>query len=346
MPDLATRLFKLVMALVILTAVFLFLMRIGDIVRLLVIAALLAYVLDPIVGSLESHGMNRGMSTAIVIVLIMTLLSVFAVSLLPNIIDELKSVSAGISAAKAADIVKRIEISIEDNFSFLGIRDLNLMGKFQEYSRHAAGLVYGYFLDAMAILTNLLLIAFVMFFFLKDGREFIKQFVSLIPNRYFELALSLIHKTDKQLGGYIRGQFLDSAIIGGLTIIALWGLDIKYFLLLGVVLGISNLVPVLGPIVGSIPAIVMALVQTGSLESALYVTAAMLVVQIIDSFLVKPIVVARSVSLHPVIVILAVITGGKLFGIMGMILSVPALGIVKLIVEEATTNIRKYRYSH
>jgi putative permease len=346
MPELGARLLKLLLALIILTVAFLFLLRIGNIVRLVVIAALLAYVLDPIVGSLESQGINRGLSTMIVLVFIMALLSVFAVSLLPQIIDELKSVSSGISGGKAVDIVKQLEVSIEEKFYFLGISDLDLMGKFQEYSRQAAKLVYGYLLDAMAILTNLLLIAFVMFFFLKDGREFIKNFLSLIPNRYFELTLSLIHKTDKQLGSYIRGQFLDSAIIGGLTVIALWALDIKYFLLLGVVLGISNLVPVLGPIVGSIPAIIMALVQTGSLENALYVAAAMFAVQLLDNFMVKPVVVARSVSLHPVIVILAVITGGKLFGIMGMILSVPAIGIVKLIVMEAAANIRKYRYSY
>lgn len=346
MQDLATRLFKLFLTLLILGGAFLFLWRIGNIVRLVVIAALLAYVLDPIVGSLESHGVNRGLATAIVLVLIVASLSLFAVHVMPEIITELKAISSGVSAGKTADVVHGLESYIEKNLSFLGIRDLDIIGKFQQYSSQAARLVYGYLLDAVALFTNLLLIIFVMFFFLKDGREFIKGFVSLIPNRYFELALSLLHKTDRQLGSYIRGQFLDSAIIGGLTIIALWSLGVKYFILLGVILGISNMVPVLGPIVGSIPAIAMALVQTGSLHSALSVALAMFAVQLIDNFLVKPIVVARSVSLHPVIVILAVITGGKLFGIMGMILSVPAVGIVKLVVQEAADNIRKYRYSY
>lgn len=346
MQDLSTRLFKLFLTLLIVTAAFLLLWRIGNLVKLVVIAALLAYVLDPIVGTFESRGMHRGLSALIVLVLILAMLSLFAVHVMPEIIEELKAVSSGVSAGKAADLVHRIETSIEENLSFLGISDMDIIGKFQQYSKQAAKLVYGYLLDAMAIFTNMLLIIFVMFFFLKDGREFIRGFLSLIPNRYFELGISLIHKTDRQLGSYIRGQFLDSAIIGGLTAIALWYLDIKYFILLGVVLGISNMVPVLGPIVGSIPAIVMALVQTGNIQIAIYVTAAMFTIQLIDNFLVKPIVVARSVSLHPVIVILAVITGGKLFGIMGMILSVPAVGIVKLIFQEAADNIRKYRYSY
>jgi len=346
MHDLATRLFKFFLTILVLAAVLLLLWRIGNIVKLVVIAALLAYVLDPIVGTFESHGINRGLATTIVLALIVAILSFFAINVMPEIVKELKAVSTGISAGKAGDLIHRIESGIEKNLSFLGIRELDIIEKFQMYSRQAAGLVYGYLLDAVAILTNLLLIIFVMFFFLKDGRGFIKGFISLIPNRYFELALSLIHKTDKQLGSYIRGQFLDSAIIGGLTAIALWSLGIKYFLLLGVVLGISNMVPVIGPIVGSLPAIIMALVQTGNLHIAAYVTAAMFGVQMIDNFIVKPIVVARSVSLHPVIVILAVITGGQLFGIMGMILSVPAVGIVKLVVLEAADNIRKYRYSY
>jgi len=346
MPDLATRWFKLVMTLLIATATLWFLWKIGALVRLVVIAALLAYILDPLVGFIESHGLPRKLATGIVLLMIGGLLTMFIVLLLPHVTSELKAVSSGISAGKAADTVKKVERDIEKKLSSLGVKDLKLMEKFQELTRKAAGQAYGYLLDAMTILSNLLLITFVMFFFLKDGRGFIKQFVSLIPNQYFELTLSLMHKTDKQLGSYIRGQFLDSAIIGGLTVIALWAMDIKYFLLLGIVLGISNLVPVIGPIVGSVPAIIMALVQTGNPQTAIYVTAAMVIVQVIDNFLVKPIVVARSVSLHPVIVILAVITGGKFFGIMGMILSVPAIGIVKLIVEEATANIRKYRYSY
>lgn len=346
MHDSTARWFKTVLIVILAVASMWLLGRIGDLIKLVVIAALLAYVLDPIVGHLEAHGVGRTLATLVVFVIIGGLITLMVSLLLPHVNAELKAVRAGISAGKAADLIKNIEATMEAKLSFLGVKELDLVGDLQAFSKQAANEVYSYFLDVMGILWNLIIVPFIMFFFLKDGRGFIKNFVSLVPNRYFEMTLSLIHKTDRQLGGYIRGQFMDSVIIGGLTVLALWALDVKYFLILGVVLGISNLVPFIGPIVGSIPAIAVALIETGDPYKALSVFVAMAVIQIIDNGMVKPVVVARMVSLHPVVVILAVIIGGKFFGVMGMILSVPITGIVKLVVEQFTANIRKYRYSY
>ncbi|KKL10194.1 hypothetical protein LCGC14_2558280, partial [marine sediment metagenome] len=154
---------------------------------------------------------------------------------------------------------------------------------------------------------------------------------------------TLIHKTDRQLGGYIRGQLIDSAIIGTLSGFALWYLDVKYFIIIGIFTGIANLVPFLGPIVGAIPAVIVALIDTGGLSKPAAVVAAFTLVQIIDNAAVKPIVVAKMVSLHPIVVLLAVIIGGKFFGIMGMLVSIPVVGITKVIVQETVTNVRKYQ---
>ena len=346
MADPTARLLKMAFVLIIGAAAFWLLGQIGQIVKLVVIAALLAYMLDPVVGRFEAYGVGRTLATIVVFIIIGGLIYLLVSLALPHVTSELKAFRAGISAGKAASIIHDLEATLIERFSFLGLEDLDLVGKLQSYSRRAANEVYGFFLNAMTVLWNLIIIPFIMFFFLKDGRGFIKNFVSLVPNRYFEMALSLIHKTDRQLGGYIRGQFMDSAIIGGLTVIALWVLGVKYFLLLGVILGISNLVPFIGPIVGSIPAIVVALIETGDPYKAFIVFLAMVLVQIVDNGVVKPVVVARMVSLHPVVIIMAVIIGGKLFGIIGMIVSVPVTGIVKLVAEEAIANIRKYRYTY
>lgn len=346
MADNTARLFKAAMLLVVAAGAFWLLSRIGNLVKLVVIAALLAYMLDPIVGRLEANSISRTLSTSLVFVAIFGVITLFIFLLLPHITEEIRAIRAGITAGKAASMIHDFEALLVEKLGFLGVEDPDIVGKLQSYSRHAANEIYGFFINAAAVIGNLIIVPFIMFFFLKDGRGFIKGFSSLVPNRYFEMTLSLIHKTNKQLGGYIRGQFLDSAIIGGMAILVLWALDVKYFFLLGVVLGISNLVPFIGPIVGSIPAIAMALIETGSLTKALYVTLAMAIVQVIDNGMVKPVVVARMVSLHPVVVILAVIIGGKLFGVIGMILSVPVTGIVKLVAEEAASNIRKYRHTY
>lgn len=337
--------FKALLTILLLAGTFWVLGQVGAIVKMVVIAALLAYMLDPLVTYMESYGMGRTLSTLVVFTLIVGTIVTIIVLVAPQASGEIKAIKNGISAGKAADILHSLEDTLEDKLSFLGVGDLDLTGKLQRLSKDMGNKVYKYFLNAMGIISNLFIIPFIMFFFLKDGRRIIKAFITFVPNRYFEMTASLIHKTDRQLGGYIRGQFMDSAIIGGLTVIALWGLGIKYFLMLGIVLGISNLVPFIGPIIGSVPAILMALIQTGDVNKAIYVTLAMVVVQIIDNGMVKPVVVARMVSLHPLLVILAVIIGGKFFGVMGMILSVPVTGIIKLVAQEAAANIRLYRYT-
>jgi putative permease len=167
-----------------------------------------------------------------------------------------------------------------------------------------------------------------------------------VPNRYFEFALTLLHKTDQQLGGYLRGTFLDSLIIGVLSVIALLILKVKYAVLLGLFAGLANMVPFIGPIFGAIPAILVVMLDGGGMGRALSVVLAFLVVQFFDNSVVKPVVVARMVSLHPIVVLLAVIVGGKFFGVLGMFLSVPFTSIIKVIIEETVRNFRKYRFSN
>lgn len=322
-----------------------FLSLIGSLVQLVIIASLLAYVMDPMASMLEARGMSRLLATVIIFLLIISLIAGGVSILLPHIKGEITNFAAGVGSGKATAIVSNIENTIKQRFSFLDVGDLNLMQQSQAAMKQMGNQLLGYTKNIPAIVTGSLIIPFIMFFLLKDGREIIKQFISLMPNRYFELTLTLIHKTDKQLGGYIRGSLIDSVIIGFLFGLSLWILDVKYFLIIGVFTGIANLVPFIGPIVGAIPAVIIALIDTGGISKPVAVIAAATVVQLIDNGLVKPLVVAKMVSLHPIVVLLAVIIGGKLFGIMGMLISVPVVGIAKVIVQETVSSVRQYRIS-
>jgi putative permease len=345
MRELAVGWMKAAVGLVVVVATLWLLSHMAGLVKMVVIAAILAYMLDPIACFIESYGATRTIATVVIFMGILLMTTTAAMVLLPLVTDEIWTIRDGVSAGRAADIILRVEATLEAKLGFLGLADLNLAQKLQAYSKQAGNRLFGAFRDIVAIVANLLIIPFIMFFLLKDGRGFIKRLISLVPNRYFEFTLSLIHKTDAQLGGYIRGQFMDSAIVGFLTLLVLLALDVKYFVLLGVVMGLSNLVPFVGPIIGAIPPIAVALIETGDMQKPLYVALAMILVQIVDNGLVKPVVVAKMVSLHPVAVLLAVVIGGKFFGVMGMILSVPVVGITKLTVEEAVVNFRKYRFT-
>ncbi len=169
-----------------------------------------------------------------------------------------------------------------------------------------------------------------------------KALIGIVPNRHFEMILSLIYKTDQQLGSYLRGQFFDAVIIGLLSTIALWILDVPYFLLIGLFAGMANMIPYVGPLAGGIMAILVVVINGGSGQQILFVGIAFVIVQLLDNVLVQPLVVARSVNLHPLIIIFAVIIGGQFFGILGMLLAVPTAGMIKVLVTEFYTGTQKY----
>ena len=169
-----------------------------------------------------------------------------------------------------------------------------------------------------------------------------KAFIQFVPNRYFEMILNVIHKIDQQLGSYLRGQFTEAFVVGFLSVIALWLLNVQYFIIIGTFAGLANLIPYVGPVAGAIPAIIVTLVNGGSPVSILYIVIAFTIVQLIDNVFLQPLVLSKSVNLHPLIIVFAVLIGGQFFGILGMLLAVPAAGIIKVTSSELYQGIRKF----
>jgi predicted PurR-regulated permease PerM len=185
----------------------------------------------------------------------------------------------------------------------------------------------------VSALGHMIIIPFIVFFFLKESRELKKLIVQAMPNRWFEMALSLIHKISLQLGRFIRGQLLDSAIVGLMITIALLILDLRYAIFIGILAGLANMIPYLGPIVGGIPAVLVSVMDNGDFSGVPSIILAFALIKIIDDVIVQPLVVSKSVELHPVLVILAIVAGGNLGGVFGMIIAVPLTSIVKVTIS-------------
>lgn len=319
-----------------------FLSALSGIVKMLIIAALLAYVLDPIANFLESRSMSRTSATIAIFAFFVALGTIIYLLLFPLLWEEMASLKDGFHPEEAGDIVSRFENFLVANLSFLGVKELHLMEKLQNSMAHAGDWFISHFVDAATVITSLILIPFIVFFLIKDGREFQKAFVGIMPNRYFEFTLFLFHKLNTQIGNFLRGQFIDATIIGVLSIFAMWIIGIKYFFLIGVFAGLANLIPYFGPVTGCLLAVVVSILQTGEFQMAFYVIIAYAFIQLLDNVLIQPIVVARNVHMNPLTVLLAVLVGGKLFGIIGMLLSVPLAGFMKVVVSEGILNYRKY----
>ena len=260
-----------------------------------------------------------------------------------KLLNEIKNLKTGFSAEQTISLVTKLEKVIISNLSFLGIAELDLTGKLQETLSHTGEWIFSHVLDAASVITSFILIPFIVFFLLKDGREFKKSFVNIVPNRYFEFTLYLFYKLNAQVGNFLRGQFIDAAIVGLMATFALWLVGLKYYFLIGLFTGIANLIPYFGPLTGAVLATILSILQTGGLQMAAYVLLAFVIIKLLDDAIVQPVVVAKSVHMNPLTVLLVILIGGKWFGILGMLLSVPVAGFLKVVFHESIKNYRRYR---
>jgi putative permease len=343
MKEISEKLIKIIIFSIILAIFIAFLFAISNIVKLLIISALLAYVLDPLANFLESRGISRMSATVTIFGCIFALSGIAYILFSPVLSEEMKSLQTEISPENTSLMISRLENFLVSNLSSLGIKDLHLLSKLQSVTEKTVEWFLTHVLDAASVITSMILIPFIVFFLIKDGRQFKKSFVSILPNRYFEFSLYLFHKLNVQIGNYLRGQILDATIVGILAILALWLIGVKYFIIIGSVAGIANLIPYFGPIAGVIIATIVSILQTGSFHLALYVILVFIIIKLLDDSFIQPIVVSKIVHLHPLTVLLAVLIGGKLFGILGMLLSVPVTAFIKVVVQESIINYSRYK---
>lgn len=159
----------------------------------------------------------------------------------------------------------------------------------------------------------------------------VQSFVKVYPKNYQSRLTGFFQEVQTVLSRYIRGQLLMSCIIASLTFIGMWILGVPYPMVIGLLAAITEWIPIVGPIIGAIPAILLG--ATVDLSLAIKVLIFYIVIQQVDSHLIMPQVMGAIISIHPVVIVLALLMSGTLFGIAGMILSVPATAVLQIICK-------------
>ena len=311
----------------------------STIITVIIVSALIAYILDPIASYLEAKNIKRIHATAIIFIIFFLIIIALASLVIPALFNELKGLQSGAGLGSLSHYIDTVERFIQINF---GNIELDLKTKINTFLMTYTDQLLSMLINAVSIISAVVIIPFIVFFFLKDGRTMKKLFVSYIPNRYFEMVLNVLHKIDQQLGGYLRGQIIEASVVGLLSVTALWILNIKYFIIIGMFAGLANLIPYVGPVAGAIPAILITLVQGGDNMMIIKIIVAFSIVQFIDNFVVQPLVLSKTVNLHPLIIVFVVIIGGQFFGLLGMLLAVPVAGIIKVTSRELYIGIKKF----
>jgi predicted PurR-regulated permease PerM len=156
-------------------------------------------------------------------------------------------------------------------------------------------------------------------------------FIKIIPKRFKNQTTIILERINKVAGRYVRGQILVSIIVGILCTIVLLVLKVDFAILLGSIAGLLNMIPLLGPIIGAIPAALTALFI--SPPKALLVILLFIAVQQIDNYIISPNIMKYQVRVHPGIIIFSLMAGGALFGIWGLLIAVPTVAILQEILR-------------
>ena len=171
----------------------------------------------------------------------------------------------------------------------------------------------------------------IAFYLLVDLPHIRRVAESMVPENRKAEVLVVGRRLNHAIGGYFRGQLFVAAIVGTMASIGLAIVGLPFWLVVGMVAGIFNMIPMVGPWIGAVPGVVIAL-TTGDVTDALWVVVVMLVVQQIDNHFISPVVMQRAVKLHPAVVMLTLLAGGTLGGFFGLLLAVPTVAVLKVLL--------------
>lgn len=175
----------------------------------------------------------------------------------------------------------------------------------------------------------------IAFYLLVDLPHVSRVARSLVPVRARGDVIVVCRRLSSAIGGYFRGQLAVALVVGVMSSAAMFAIDLPFWLIVGMIAGLFNMVPLIGPWIGAVPGVVIAFTTGGGLSQAIWVGVMMAAVQQVDNHFISPIVMQRAVKLHPAVVMLALLAGGTLGGFFGLLLAVPATAVLKILVGHA-----------
>lgn len=306
----------------------------------------IAFILDPVVDHMEAKGLNRVLVIGLLFFIISVFILFVAFYFLPPLIGQVKKMIKDLPAY--VELMKsQLSVLVETlqkrfpQVDWIRLYENNI-NKASEQGLNSLRSGPKVFTNLMGIIASAVIVPFVIFFLLKDGTGIKKQMIGLIPNRYFEMALTLFYKVKQQIFKYLQGTLLDCSIIAVLYIIGYGIIQVKYFVFLGIFAGVCNLVPYIGPWLAGGAAVIFMFIDPHAVFPWWSAVIVVGIVQFIENNIIYPVVLGKSVNLHPLVIMFGLFVGGKVAGVVGMIVAVPAMAVLKVIAEELYKGLKQY----
>lgn len=337
-----SRYFLLIAALII-TIYFAYLLT--NIIIIVAIAVLLGFILAPFVRTLEGWGLSRTLSTLIIFAVFGFLIYLGFSFVIPKLfyqMDELLISLKDFSLNQELSLVEKKILAIFPLFK-QGELTAKVQTIISTSFNDAINNITQFLSGLISVIAVLVIVPFIAFFLLKDSSTIQKALIHIVPNKYFEASYWILKRISLQLGRFVRGWIFDATFVGMCIGFGFYFIGLPNALPLGVIAGLGHLIPYFGPVVGGIPAIVISIMQTGDLSQVPLIVLIVLLTYSLDNGFVQPYVFSKSVDMHPIIIILLIITGSELLGIIGMLLAVPFATVIKTTATEIYFAIKNYK---
>lgn len=309
--------------------------RIRGILTPFIIGVVIAYVLSPLVDSLERRGAPRVVGIAIVYLFALMLLALLSVYLFPVSIRQLEKMSVDLPVQ-----IRRVESLATDLYSRYHMVPLpsqvretldSAVARWEDMLAVGVSETINSIAGVFHQLPNLILGPVLAFYIARDKDSIRRKVMSWVPARRREEVTNLFGEMDAVVGGFVRGQLLVAMVMGVMISVGLWLTGIEFSFLIGFAAGILDLIPYFGPLLGAIPALALAVLK--SPLHVVYVVVVFAAANQIEAAILAPRIVSGYVGLHPLVVIFSLLVGAYTWGLIGMIVAVPLAGIIRVLLR-------------
>ncbi|MDQ0258002.1 putative PurR-regulated permease PerM [Evansella vedderi] len=304
------------------------------------VAGVLFYLFRPVVNLLHKNKVPKVLAILIIYIGFIGLLVGFFFLIGPPLQRQVMNLADNMpvlinEVRKFVEQLLEIEVVEEffqqsDNFSIERISEniTSVLGEAIDFISTNVATVVGAVTNALLMF---IMIPFMLFYILKDGHKMPNQVLRFFPEKQQIEGKRILGDMDRALGSYIQGQIFVSFCVGVLMYISYLIIGIEYSLVLALVAMLTNLIPFIGPWIGAVPAVIVALITSPMM--AIWVIVAIVVVQQIESNLISPQIMGKVLAVHPLTILILILVAGRFAGFIGFLIAVPTYAVLKVIVS-------------
>ncbi|MGX9708772.1 MULTISPECIES: AI-2E family transporter [Laceyella] len=305
------------------------------------VSGVLFYLFRPVVRFLEKRGIPRGLGILLIYVVVLGLLVLVGFLIGPLLKEQFNRLLANFP--QMIDSVQTQLINWSHHPWVASYIDWNQVATAaSNYLRSSISTIGTNIANFFSVITNIILVfvtvPFILYYMLKEGERFPSYLLRLLPEKERQQGLRILGDMDFALSSYIKGQVLVSLLVGVLVYIGYLIIGLDYSLILALVTMFTNVIPLVGPFIGTIPAVIVALIDSPMM--VVWVLVVAFVAQQLEGNLVSPYVMGKSLDVHPLTIILLLLVAGSLGGFLGLLLAVPTYAVLKVVVSHLYRLVR------